>query len=326
MPKKKTNEKFIKEVYELVGDEYVFLEEYQGADNKIWVRHNNEKCSNHEYLIKPDSFTGKKQYRCPECSKVRVAKSKIKTNDRFIEEYRSLVGEEYLFLEDYQGAKTKISIRHNVCRQEYEVTPDCFLGGSRCLYCVHERTRKRLTKSTKQFKSEVKELHGDEYTVIGEYEGGQTKIKMLHNQCGKEYETTPANILKGGRCLHCSYSKGEFRVAECLEAYKMSFETQYRIPECRYKRPLPFDFALFSDRGKIELIIEYDGIQHYIPQRFNGTTSEEKNFELQQHKDNIKNTYCKENNIPLLRIPYWDFDNIEEILEKELTKLGIIVI
>ena len=35
-------------------------------------------------------------------------------------------------------------------------------------------------------------------------------------------------------------------------------------------------------------------------------------------KDNIKTQYCKDNNIKLIRIPYWDFDNIEEILKKEL--------
>ena len=35
-------------------------------------------------------------------------------------------------------------------------------------------------------------------------------------------------------------------------------------------------------------------------------------------KDTIKTIYCKENNIKLIRIPYWDFDNIEEILCKEL--------
>ena len=31
-------------------------------------------------------------------------------------------------------------------------------------------------------------------------------------------------------------------------------------------------------------------------------------------RDNIKNNYCRENNIKLLRIPYWDYDNIENIL------------
>ena len=35
-------------------------------------------------------------------------------------------------------------------------------------------------------------------------------------------------------------------------------------------------------------------------------------------RDNIKTKYCEDNHIKLIRIPYWDFDNIEQILTKEL--------
>ena len=35
-------------------------------------------------------------------------------------------------------------------------------------------------------------------------------------------------------------------------------------------------------------------------------------------RDTIKTRYCKDNNIRLIRIPYWEFDNIENILELEL--------
>ena len=39
-----------------------------------------------------------------------------------------------------------------------------------------------------------------------------------------------------------------------------------------------------------------------------------------QKKDGIKRTFCKKKNIPLLEIPYWDYDNIETILEDFLCK------
>ena len=32
----------------------------------------------------------------------------------------------------------------------------------------------------------------------------------------------------------------------------------------------------------------------------------------------LKNEYCKNNDIELLRIPYYEFDNIENILENRL--------
>lgn len=43
-----------------------------------------------------------------------------------------------------------------------------------------------------------------------------------------------------------------------------------------------------------------------------------KEFEKTQKHDEIKTQYCIDHNIHLIRIPYWDFDNIEEILKKEL--------
>ena len=43
-----------------------------------------------------------------------------------------------------------------------------------------------------------------------------------------------------------------------------------------------------------------------------------KQFEIIKTRDEIKNTYCKEHNINLLRIPYWDFENIENILKSQL--------
>ena len=38
-------------------------------------------------------------------------------------------------------------------------------------------------------------------------------------------------------------------------------------------------------------------------------------------RDTIKTEYCKKNNIKLIRIPYWEINNIEEILNKEINKL-----
>ena len=42
------------------------------------------------------------------------------------------------------------------------------------------------------------------------------------------------------------------------------------------------------------------------------------NLEIVQKRDSIKTKYCKDNNIKLIRIPYWDFKNIDTILTKEL--------
>ena len=71
-------------------------------------------------------------------------------------------------------------------------------------------------------------------------------------------------------------------------------------------------------------LIEYDGEQHYIPVNFGNWDDEElqKHFETTQEHDKIKNEYCKKHNINLLRIPYWEKQNIENIISNYLQRLN----
>ena len=58
-------------------------------------------------------------------------------------------------------------------------------------------------------------------------------------------------------------------------------------------------------------------MQHYEPIKWLHGRSDY-NFEYQQLKDSIKNEYCNNNNIPLLRIPYTEMNSIEKIISKYL--------
>ena len=80
--------------------------------------------------------------------------------------------------------------------------------------------------------------------------------------------------------------------------------------------PLRYDFYI----PKYNLLIEYQGEQHYKPQDFKGEGIEKakSKFKRQQKHDKYKREYAKENNIDLLEIPYWEFKNIEEILNKNI--------
>ena len=74
---------------------------------------------------------------------------------------------------------------------------------------------------------------------------------------------------------------------------------------------MPFDFYL----PDYNTCIEYDGELHYKAVDYFGGDDALMNTKC---RDEIKTQYCKENNIKLIRIPYWEFDNIEEILNREL--------
>ena len=67
------------------------------------------------------------------------------------------------------------------------------------------------------------------------------------------------------------------------------------------------------------MLIEFQGKQHYKPVSAYGG---EEQFKVQQEHDRRKRQYANDNNIKLLEIPYWDYENIEEILTRELGLLA----
>lgn len=117
----------------------------------------------------------------------------------------------------------------------------------------------------------------------------------------------------GQGCPICASSKGEKAIKLHLDNLQIEYKREYRITECRHIRPLPFDFALLKDDNLLGLI-EYQGRQHYIPDKYFGGI---KGFNIVQRNDNIKQNYCKENDIKLLIIPFME-SNIEQTINKFL--------
>ena len=88
-------------------------------------------------------------------------------------------------------------------------------------------------------------------------------------------------------------------INKLLEENNIKFETQKKFNNCKFKYKLAFDFYLID----FNILIEYDGIQHYKPvEQFGG----EKSLKYLQNNDNIKTKYCIDNNIELIRIKYND--------------------
>jgi hypothetical protein len=140
-------------------------------------------------------------------------------------------------------------------------------------------------------------------------------------ECGQPYEATFKNFrnIHQTKCRCCSKaeSKLEYLTKKCLENNNINFTQQYKIDNCKDILPLPFDFAILNNKNELKYLIECDGKQHFeIIDYFGG----EEGFIYTKTHDDIKNTYCKDNNISLLRIPYWEFknDNYINILSNKL--------
>ncbi|TCJ01075.1 DUF2726 domain-containing protein [Cytobacillus praedii] len=110
-------------------------------------------------------------------------------------------------------------------------------------------------------------------------------------------------------------SIGEKSIEKWLINNNIKFTPQYKFPDCKYINALPFDFAVFDNENKLLCLIEYDGEQHFESIEYFG--GEEK-LEITKIRDEIKNRYCEDNNLVLIRIPFWEKDNINNILDNTI--------
>lgn len=312
MAKRLSNEEFKKRLYEEYGNEYLNIEEYKNKRTKIKFKHS--KCGTEFETLPFDLIRGLK--KCPKCMREKLKTMHLKGRDEFQDEFNKVSNGEYELLSEYKGSSKKIKVRHNECGYVFEPTPNNFVNkGSRCPKCSN-----RKKKSTLEFSKEVYSISNGEYEVVSEYLGTNKKIVMFHNECNSCYETTPQKFLSGCRCTSCNESKGEAEVRRILLKYELDFSKQYRFSDCRGKKyPLPFDFAVFN-KNELSFLIEYDGEQHYKPITFKGIDVKKslEQFEKCKINDSIKNDYCKRNNIKLIRIPFFEFDNIEEIIIRDM--------
>ena len=120
--------------------------------------------------------------------------------------------------------------------------------------------------------------------------------------CGNVFIALPAKV-NNGHITSCGcriQSAGEEYIERVLDDLEIEFDTQYTFEDCKYINLLRFDFAIIQNDELLGLI-EYDGKQHFEPIDFFGG---QKGFEATKKRDMIKNSYCKSNHIPLLRLPY----------------------
>jgi len=302
----KNTEQFIKDAKMIHGDKYDYsLVNYKGTSTQIKII-----CSKHgEFKQTPvNHLSGS---GCYDCGNIESSKKRTKSTTQFIKDAKKLHGNKYDYsLVEYKSSTKKIKI---ICpiHGEFKQKASNHLSGNGCNECGIVNMGKYHLKSINQFIKDAKLVHGEKYDYsLVEYINGRTNIKIICPIHG-EFEQTPVNHLSRNGCPKCNTSKGNFKISSILDNNNITYIDEHRYDDCRNTYPLPFDFYL----PYYNMCVEYDGKQHFnIVEYFGG----EKGFKQRQINDKTKNKYCKDNNIGLIRIPYWDFDNIEEILKNEL--------
>lgn len=188
-------------------------------------------------------------------------------------------------------------------------------GNTTSCGCFHkEQVGKQFSKDlTNQRFGHLVALHPTEKRKHG------SVIWVCQCDCGNIKETTAELLLNGStQSCGCIHSRGNAKIQNILQKNNFTFIAEY--PVTINSIVYYFDFAIFEN-DKIKCFIEYDGILHFEQDHYHGWNNKE-NWERTHINDLIKNNYCMENNIPLLRIPYTDLNKIDiNYLQEGINKI-----
>lgn len=284
----KTTEEFLKEAKNKWGDKYDYsLTNYTGALLKIKIKYEGiifEQIANSHLNYAPELNMNQEYF---------IYKAKKIWKDEF----------DYSLVE-YKNCKEKVKIIFNKTNEVFEQSPESHL------ICLPEGLNK--VNSTKKFIIESNIIHDNKFSYDKtNYINTKTKVIITCPIHG-DFNQIPNSHLRGYGCSLCSESKGEKKINKFLTENNILFERQKKFEDCKNIFCLPFDFYIPS----LRICIEFDGIQHYKPLDFFGG---QEAFEKTKINDNIKNDYCEDNYINLIRIRYDKIEDIEYILKKSLS-------
>lgn len=297
---KKLTYEYVKEYVESFGYE-LLSKEYINIGTKLLL-----KCpKGHLYKVNFRDFKFSEN-RCMKCHNEKRGKCLAHTYE-YVKEY--IESYEYKLLStEYKNGTEKICVECP-CGNQYFVSFDKFKQGRRCPKCAN-KLRNDSKKLTYDYIKEYIESFNHKL-LSTEYINNKKKLKI---ECpnGHCWDISFDDFKnKERRCPICNISKGERKIMNWLD--KNSINYIYDTPYFNdllssLGNPLRPDFIIENRK----IWIEFDGEFHY------NKYYEEQNFEATQIHDKLKNEYAKENGWKLIRIPYWDFDRIEEILKCEI--------
>lgn len=247
------------------------------------------KCIKHgSFFIRPnDHLMG---IGCPLCNKsFKMIESK------FIEISNKIHNNKYDYsLLKYINCNTKVNV---ICKEHgiFEIKPLYHVRGGGCQKCSK-------VQDIDNFINKSNKMHNFLYDYSKSiFKGSNIKLEIICKIHGSFF-MTPNKHLIGQGCSSCKSSKGEKEIEKILKHYKLSYIKQHVFENCFYKNKLKFDFYV----DKYNFCIEYDGEQHFMPINHWGGIEK---YDIIIERDKMKNVYCYENHIKLLRIRY--DENIE---------------
>jgi len=311
---KKSLDFYIKQLEAKYPNEYLVLttnEEYENLNSHSKIKIKHLKCN----TIFEKSFHGLlRDEKCTYCS---ARTGSIEKYQKYLDD--TFGKNEYKIISDTYNSKSPLKIKHLKCNTTWDIKPSNIKSLKSCPTCKINNLREYSNNKKydiNDIKNMIESVNG--YKLISDvYNGNKDKLKILHETCGNIFEIKFNNFQQGYRCSMCSkrISNSELRVIEYLKSLNIDFIHNAIFNDCKYIKLLRFDFKINYDNSF--LLIECDGKQHFHECLYNKDM-------IQNKRDFVKDTYCKENNIKLYRIPYTKFKNIEDEIKNILIENKIL--
>ena len=259
---------------------------------------------------------------CKICASRKLAQNQ-RHNQAWFDEQMLNIHPNIETLTPYITAKDKVLCKCKLDGYVWETTPDRLINlKCGCRKCSDVQTRLRCVMSHEEFVQKLF-LINPNIVPLEKYININTKIKCLCTKHNYIWHAQPAKILKRKTgCPKCAVYHNENMLIYILDKWGYKYELQKKFNGCKDINLLPFDVYLLD----YNTCIEYDGEQHYMPIKFHHMSDEElhKKFTMQIKHDYIKDEFCYKNHINLIRIPYWEKENMEYFLFDKFVHLGII--
>lgn len=260
-----------------------------GSDKCVWWTY---KCG-HEGIqrIKRRAIRGD---GCRQCSRTRG-----KTHNEYISRVREVHGDGIRVTDTYTKNNVKIKHMCAKCAFVWRAKPNMIMCGTGCPRCS-----RRISRTPSEYRCDVLKKHSGRIVAVGEYVKSNISIQHMCYKCSNTWHASPHAVLSGTGCPRCKLSKGALATHDFLERSGLKFVKEKTFPDCIDKSKLQFDFYL----PYLNTCIEYDGHHHFGPWRTRSTRVLLERFKYTKNHDKIKNAYCKDRGIHLIRIPYWIYD------------------
>ena len=269
-------------------------------------------CGN-ECLVRGESLRSGKTTQCVSCGRKQAGQTRTKKLDNQIlnSKFGHLTPIKIDETKERGTGKAKYWICKCDCGNNVSLTSHQLLGGLQTT-CGNQCKYHKAEISLRQTEDLTNKVFGN-LTVIerdfSKNNSSRTSQWKCICKCGNQIIASRTSLINGTRqcCNLCLDGKsiGEKNIESILRENNIKFQSEVSFSDLKgvnggYPR---FDFVLYNSTNTIIRIIEFDGEFHYIDSNI---------WNSQTVKDNdiIKNDYCNKNNIPLVRIPYWERDKI----------------